>query len=92
MNDLTALRAAMLAVVGPAGLLTEPADIAPYETDWRGLYHGHTPFVVRPASTEEVAAVVRLCAGLRCRHRTAGRQHLDGRRRHAGGGRQSDRA
>ena len=50
------------AVVGDRGMLTDAADTAAYATDWRGLYHGRTPAVIRPASTEELAAVVRLCA------------------------------
>ena len=49
------------AIVGPRGLLTG-ADTAAYAEDWRRLYQGRTPAVVRPASTEEVAAVVRACA------------------------------
>jgi FAD/FMN-containing dehydrogenase len=49
-------------IVGERGLLTEPADTAPYATDWRRLYHGRTAAVVRPAGTAELAAVVRLCA------------------------------
>ena len=49
------------AIVGPQGLLTEAGDVAPYLTDWRGAYHGATQAVVRPATTEQVAAVVRLC-------------------------------
>ena len=49
------------AIVGPRGLLTG-ADTAGYAEDWRRLYQGRTPAVVRPASTEEVAAVVRACA------------------------------
>ncbi len=53
---------ALHATVGDRGLLTDPADTAPYCEDWRRLYHGRTPAVVRPGSTEEVAAVVRLCA------------------------------
>ncbi|WP_270936664.1 FAD-binding oxidoreductase [Falsiroseomonas oryzae] len=53
------------AILGPRGLLTDPADIAPHLTDWRGLYQGASPAVARPASTEEVAAVVRLCAETR---------------------------
>jgi FAD/FMN-containing dehydrogenase len=55
---LTAIRA----VVGERGLLTEPADTIGYTEDWRRLYRGSTPAVIRPASTEELAAVVRLCA------------------------------
>ncbi len=62
MPDPAALLPALRAIVGPAGLLTEPADTAPYATDWRALYHGRTPAVVRPASTEELAGVVRACA------------------------------
>lgn len=49
-------------VVGPNGLLTEPADTAPYLEEERGLYHGQALAVVRPASTAEVAEVVKLCA------------------------------
>ena len=62
MPDPAALLPALRAIVGPAGLLTEPADTAPYATDWRALYHGRTPAVARPANTEELAAVVRACA------------------------------
>ena len=50
------------AIVGPQGLLTEARDLEPYVVDWRGIYRGATPAVVRPASTEQVAAVVKLCA------------------------------
>jgi FAD/FMN-containing dehydrogenase len=50
------------ALLGPRGLLTEPGDIAPHLSDWRNLYRGASPAVARPATTEEVAAVVRLCA------------------------------
>ncbi len=64
MLDHTAdtLLPALHAIVGDRGLLTDPADTAPYCEDWRRLYHGRTPAVVRPGGTEEVAAVVRLCA------------------------------
>ncbi len=48
--------------LGPAGVLTDPADTAPYCEDWRRLYRGHTPAVLRPADTTEVAEAMRLCA------------------------------
>ena len=51
---------ALAAVVGPAGLLTDPADTAPHCRDWFGEHAGQTPAVVRPGNTAEVAAVVRL--------------------------------
>ncbi|MBI2294033.1 MAG: FAD-binding oxidoreductase [Betaproteobacteria bacterium] len=53
------------AVVGPGGLVTDPAEMAPYLTDWRELYQGRAAAIVRPASSEQVAAVVRLCAATR---------------------------
>lgn len=57
-----ALLAAIADVVGPRGIITDPADIAPYSTDWRAMYQGRAAAVVRPASADEVARVVRLCA------------------------------
>ncbi len=50
------------AIVGPRGLLTEPGDMSPYLTDWRGLYEGRAVAIARPASTDEVSAIVSLCA------------------------------
>ena len=59
---MTPLIAALRDAVGPAGILEGAADTAPYAEDWRKLYRGRTPAVVRPASTAELAAVVKLCA------------------------------
>ena len=53
--------------LGPGGVLTDAADVAPYAVDFRGLYHGHTPLVARPDSVERVAAVISIAA----RHRLA---------------------
>src|SRR3546814_17989285 len=36
--------------------------MAPWLTDWRGKYHGRAAAMLSPATTGEVAAVVRLCA------------------------------
>ncbi|MGH8396749.1 MAG: FAD-binding oxidoreductase [Gammaproteobacteria bacterium] len=58
MNHLDAL----LAAVGESHVLTG-ADAAPYLMDWRERYSGKAIAVVRPGSTEEVAAVVCACAG-----------------------------
>ncbi len=48
-------------LVGPAGLVRDPELMQGYLTDWRNAYQGLAALVVRPGSTEEVAAVVRLC-------------------------------
>ena len=50
------------ALLGPAGLHSAPEDLAPHLTDWRGLYRGRAPFLLRPASAAELADAVRLCA------------------------------
>jgi FAD/FMN-containing dehydrogenase len=55
----------LVAAVGDANVLTEPVDTAPYLTDWRKRYTGRARAVVRPAATDEVAAVVRLCVQAR---------------------------
>ncbi|MBX9635072.1 MAG: FAD-binding protein, partial [Magnetospirillum sp.] len=49
------------ALVGPGNVLTG-SDMAPYLAEERGLYHGSALAVIRPGSTEEVAAVVTACA------------------------------
>jgi len=46
-------------IVGPRNCVTEDADIAPYAVDWRGSWHGRPAAVVKPASVDEVAGVVR---------------------------------
>ena len=51
----------LVGIVGTAQVLTEPADMAPFVTDWRGRYRGAARCVVRPGSAEEVAAVVKAC-------------------------------
>ena len=51
------------AVVGQAHVLAgDAAALTAYERDWRKRYRGHALAVVAPGSTDEVAAVVRLCA------------------------------
>ena len=50
------------AAVGPNGVITEPRELDAYVVDWRGLYRGATPAVVRPGSAAEVAAVIGICA------------------------------
>lgn len=57
MTPLDTLQAAL----GPSQVLTG-ADARPYVVDWRDRCQGEALAVVRPGSTDEVAAVVRLCA------------------------------
>jgi FAD/FMN-containing dehydrogenase len=48
------------AIVGPAHAITSPDDQAPYLREWRDLYVGRTPLVVKPANTEEVSRLLAL--------------------------------
>src|SRR3954467_8777386 len=48
------------AIVGEKYAVTEAADIAPYVTEERNLFHGHSPLVLRPGSTAEVSAICKL--------------------------------
>jgi FAD/FMN-containing dehydrogenase len=54
------LIARFAAIVGDKCAVTEAADVAPYVTEDRNLFHGHSPLVLRPGSTAEVAAICRL--------------------------------
>lgn len=58
MTFLEALRE----IVGPAGFVAQE-DSEPYLTDWRGRFHGKALAIVKPANTDEVSRVMRLCAG-----------------------------
>jgi FAD/FMN-containing dehydrogenase len=54
------LIARFAAIVGDRYAVTAPAEIAPYLTEERGLYHGRSPLVLRPGSVAEVAAILKL--------------------------------
>ncbi|MFZ6861163.1 FAD-binding oxidoreductase [Undibacterium sp. Ji67W] len=49
------------AVIGSQYVLIDNADREPYETEWRQRYRGQSLAVLRPASTSEVADLVKLC-------------------------------
>ena len=50
------------AIVGADHVLEVGADMAPFLTDQRGRYTGRALAVLRPATVEQVAALVRACA------------------------------
>ncbi|MBP0620498.1 FAD-binding oxidoreductase [Cupriavidus consociatus] len=47
--------------LGPDTVLTNPDDIAPWLSDWRGIYRGQAQAVVRPRSVEQVSRTLALC-------------------------------
>ncbi len=50
------------AALGPAGWSEDPERLAPKLVEWRDRWRGTTPLLALPATTAEVAEVVRLCA------------------------------
>ncbi|VIO79582.1 putative FAD-linked oxidoreductase [Bradyrhizobium ivorense] len=50
------------AIVGAKYAVTDAADIEPYVTEERDLFHGRSPLVLRPGSTAEVAAICKLAS------------------------------
>ena len=55
----------LVTIVGPQAILTQAEAMAPHLIDWRGRYRGDALAVVKPNSTEQVAAIVKLCAETR---------------------------
>ena len=49
-------------LLGPSGFTTDPDLVEPWLTDWRGRYTGRSLGLASPASTAEVAALMRLCS------------------------------
>ena len=63
--DAASVEAALAAIearLGPAAVIRDAMRRAPYEREMRGLYHGSTPAVVKPASVEEMSFAVSACA------------------------------
>jgi FAD/FMN-containing dehydrogenase len=56
---------ALARVVGDANVATARAELEPALVDCRGRFHGDARAIVRPATTDEVAALVRICARAR---------------------------
>jgi FAD/FMN-containing dehydrogenase len=50
------------ALLGPRGFTRDPELTGPWLTDWRGRYTGQACAMASPANTQEVAALVKLCA------------------------------
>jgi FAD/FMN-containing dehydrogenase len=57
------LARALRAAVGESHVLLDDDLRAPYETDWIRRWSGRADAVVRPGTTEEVAAVLVVCGG-----------------------------
>lgn len=50
------------AIVGEAHAVRDAADLAPHLVENRGLYKGSSPLLLKPSTTEEVAAILKLAS------------------------------
>jgi FAD/FMN-containing dehydrogenase len=50
------------AIVGPVHAITDQKALAPHLVETRGLYHGQSPLLLKPANTAEVSAILTLAS------------------------------
>ncbi len=61
-DSLSQMIAAVERSLGAKAVVTDPSEIEPWLTDWRGRVHGEARAILAPKSTEEVAGIVALAA------------------------------
>ncbi len=58
---MSALANQIAARIGAKNVVSDADQLTPHLHEWRGRYSGNTPFAAFPATTDEVADVVKLC-------------------------------
>lgn len=61
MTDNQKFLTELKSLLGESGVIEDPAELAPFNQDWRGIYKGQALAVARPKNTQQVAEVVKLC-------------------------------
>tara|TARA_A100001391_G_scaffold114041_3_gene76830 strand:+ start:7052 stop:8476 length:1425 start_codon:yes stop_codon:yes gene_type:complete len=61
MSDIATFAARAADLLGQRGFTQDPELVEPWLTDWRGRFTGRAVALASPASTEEVAQLVKLC-------------------------------
>jgi len=61
-DDQTNLIAVLRERLGPKSVITDPTEIEPWLSDWRGRIHGVSPAMLAPESTDEVVEIVKAAA------------------------------
>jgi FAD/FMN-containing dehydrogenase len=62
MSEVTALIDVVRQRFGDKAAISDPAEVEPWLTDWRGRYQGRADAILAPSSTEEVVEIMRLAA------------------------------
>ncbi len=52
----------LIAVVGRANAISDPADMAPYLVEGRGKWVGKSPLILRPSSTQQVSDILKIAS------------------------------
>ena len=60
MNAQAAFLDELRGQIDARAIVTDAVELEPWLTDWRGRWHGRAAAMLQPASTSEVAAIVRL--------------------------------
>jgi FAD/FMN-containing dehydrogenase len=60
MSHAEQMIAAAKAQLGARAVVTDPSDVEPWLTDWRGRWTGKAAGLLQPSSTDEVVQIVRL--------------------------------
>jgi FAD/FMN-containing dehydrogenase len=47
--------------LGPSGFSTDPDELAPHLEEWRSKFRGTTPLLLKPATVDQVSAVLGIC-------------------------------
>ncbi len=61
MNDQSNFLQKLEFIVGSSAIVSDPAGQEPYLTEWRGLWRGKCDLVIKPANTQEVSDVIKVC-------------------------------
>ncbi|OCF33401.1 D-lactate dehydrogenase [Kwoniella heveanensis CBS 569] len=61
LKDLKAILSTPTSLLSTLDGSATPDDLASYNDDWMNKYHGKSPIVVKPRTTEEVSKVMKYC-------------------------------
>jgi FAD/FMN-containing dehydrogenase len=48
--------------LGPSGVSDNAEELKPHLSEWRNRWQGETPLLIKPANTQEVSSVLRICS------------------------------
>ena len=55
------------AAAGPKGWSMDVHELEPHLEEWRGRWHGRTPILLKPSSSEEISDILKICNEYGCK-------------------------